>query len=124
MSTKKSWNTRNGADAPPRAPPREDADAVKRQVVIESANGTFSSARPWSSVSSSGRHRSVSGKYSRRRVGSAAGAPPASPPLAWGSTGGGGAPPPFLALVGAVRGTGRPGLGGPPGPPKPRPPPM
>ena len=69
---------------PPSPPDRDDADAVSRHVVIESANGTSIVACPRPSVISAGRHSSVSGKYSRRRVGSAAesdwGAPPGGAP--------------------------------------------
>ncbi len=71
MSTKKSWKTRNGALTPPREPPLDEAEAVKRQVVIESAKLKFSCARPLSSVMRAGCQSSVSGKYSRSRIGRA-----------------------------------------------------
>src|SRR5262245_34752565 len=73
MSTKKSWKTRRLDWLYPSAPLRDTALASIRQLVIESAAGSVRLARPRSSVISWGCQKSVSGKYSRIRAGSAAG---------------------------------------------------
>src|SRR5580658_5489694 len=74
MSTKKSWKTFKGTVAPPMAPALELAEALRRQVVMESAKLTDMSAMPLSSVMRAGCQSMVSGKNSRTRVTGAAAA--------------------------------------------------
>ena len=77
------------------AAPRE-AEADIRQVVIESAKGTFNSALPSAPVTSEGCHSRVSGKYSRTLTGGVEDAPP-PPPLSLPSLLSPGFPSAFLS---------------------------
>ena len=72
---KKSWKTRSGAGGAPSRPSWVEASAVTRQVVMLSAMGTARSSVPLASVTASGSQTIVSGKYWRRRGGSAADPP-------------------------------------------------
>ena len=73
----------------PSAPAPDEAMHVIRHVVIESASGMVSVARPFPLVMTAGLKKSVSGKYFRIRGG-------AGPPLGFPEVGR--SPPFFLAL--------------------------